>query len=179
MTSDIKLLDGQVKVEALDLCVDAGPERRNGNTTPHRRALVHDYGDGLTINWDNDYKGGVSINSVKKITGYAVPNQPFGGVTVDGGMMITLQAVSLNFKGSVIRLDGPAAGAGGVKVAGPVQFENVVSLQLHKKVSRGTLAPPGWKPTYDLNEAISDLNDAVSKLEARIAAMEKKMAGVV
>lgn len=181
--SDIKLIDnfdGQVKVEAADLCVDGGPGRRKGSNTPHRRALVHDGDDGLTVNWDHDYRGGVTINGVKKIMGYAVPNQPFGGVTIDGGMLINLQAAGLTFKGAVIRLDGPPVGRGdgGVKVAGPVQFDNVVSLQLHKKVSPGAMAGPGFSPTYDLNDMITKLNDTISKLEARIAALEKKMAVV-
>lgn len=34
-----------------------------GGTT-YRRALVHDFDDGLTINWANDYTGGVTIRGV-------------------------------------------------------------------------------------------------------------------
>jgi hypothetical protein len=63
MDSDVKLVPGQVRVEACDLCIDS-PDRRKKDTptAPDRRALVHDFGDGLTINWAGDYPGGVTIN---------------------------------------------------------------------------------------------------------------------
>ncbi len=35
----------------------------------HRRALVHDFADGLTVNWANDYPGGVTINGNLTHTG--------------------------------------------------------------------------------------------------------------
>ena len=43
---------------------------RRKNNTPYRRAFVHDFDDGLTVNWVNDYAGGVTINGVKKIEGH-------------------------------------------------------------------------------------------------------------
>lgn len=64
--SDVKLVHGQVKVEAWDLCVDSKDRRKNN--TPHRRALVHDFDDGLTINWGRDYPGGVTIQGSVTIT---------------------------------------------------------------------------------------------------------------
>ena len=63
--SDIKLLQGQVKVEAPDLCVDSIARRKN--STQHRRALVHDFNDGLTINYANDYPAGVTISGAVNI----------------------------------------------------------------------------------------------------------------
>jgi hypothetical protein len=36
------------------------PERHTGDD-PHRRALVHDQRDGLTINYNGDYPAGVSV----------------------------------------------------------------------------------------------------------------------
>ncbi len=63
--SDVKLLSTQVIVEAWDLCLDS-PDRRK-NQTPQRRALVHDFNDGLTVNWSNDYPGGVTINGLNRI----------------------------------------------------------------------------------------------------------------
>lgn len=65
--SDVKLLNGQVKVEAWDLCVDS--KDRRINNTPHRRALVHDYGDCLTLNWGKDYPKGVKIQGDTDIDG--------------------------------------------------------------------------------------------------------------
>lgn len=57
--SDVKLLHGQVKVEAWDLCLDSKDRRKND--TPHRRALVHDFGDRLTLNYAGNYPNGVHI----------------------------------------------------------------------------------------------------------------------
>jgi hypothetical protein len=51
--SDIKLLDGQVKVETPDLCVDS-PLRRSNNS-PFRRVHIHNNQNGLPINLDHDY----------------------------------------------------------------------------------------------------------------------------
>ncbi len=61
---------GSVSVEALaghqivmngeDVVLDSAARRKNA--TGQRRALVHDFNDGLTINWASDYPGGVTIN---------------------------------------------------------------------------------------------------------------------
>lgn len=66
MNSDIKLEDDKVILEAKyaelrtwDLMLDS-PDRRI-NKTGQRRALVHDPDDGLTINYNRDYPGGVKI----------------------------------------------------------------------------------------------------------------------
>lgn len=66
--SDVKLVHGQVKVEAWDLCVDSQDRRKSA--TPHRRALVHDFQDGLTVNWGNDYPAGVTLKGVRTIEGH-------------------------------------------------------------------------------------------------------------
>lgn len=54
-----------VKATATDLLLDA-PSRRNGGG-PLRRALVHDQGDGLTVNFAGDYPGGVTLLNVAEI----------------------------------------------------------------------------------------------------------------
>jgi len=51
------------KAEASDLMLDSAARRSGGG--PHRRALVHDFGDGLTINFKGDYPGGVTIRDAK------------------------------------------------------------------------------------------------------------------
>ncbi|MBM6400002.1 hypothetical protein [Phycicoccus sonneratiae] len=55
------------KAASNDLMLDA-PWRRKTDT-PYRRALVHDFDDGLTLNWDRDYPGGVTINDLKTVHG--------------------------------------------------------------------------------------------------------------
>jgi len=49
-----------VKTTASDLILDC-PTRHQG-TPGLRRALVHDQGDGLTVNFGGDYPGGVTLN---------------------------------------------------------------------------------------------------------------------
>jgi hypothetical protein len=75
MATDIKLDDGDdgswvtidahaVRIEGSDVLLDSA-ERRSAGGGRHRRALVHDGGDGLTINFGRDYPGGVTINSAR------------------------------------------------------------------------------------------------------------------
>ena len=66
MSSDIKLdgdwviVEGKwTRIRTLDLMLDA-PERRS-NQAGLRRALVHNRNDGLTINYEHDYPGGVTV----------------------------------------------------------------------------------------------------------------------
>jgi hypothetical protein len=74
MSTDIKLDDGQnqdwvtvqadvLHVQASDVIVDH-PSRRV-DQSGFRRALVHDQGDSLTINFNGDYPGGVAINNAR------------------------------------------------------------------------------------------------------------------
>ncbi|MCW5519410.1 hypothetical protein J1N09_06150 [Aureitalea sp. L0-47] len=66
MESDIKLLKrGTLQFEGNELFIQAhdikldSPKRRQGSG--HRRAMVHNTNDGLTINFNGDYPGGVTI----------------------------------------------------------------------------------------------------------------------
>lgn len=60
------VLDARVvKTSASDLMLDSGDRRKGGGA--HRRALVHDQNDGLTVNFNGDYPGGVTINEVTEI----------------------------------------------------------------------------------------------------------------
>jgi hypothetical protein len=77
MPTDIKLdeVDGNwlvlegavVKTTAADLMIDS-PGRRS-RPGGFRRALVHDQSDGLTINFNADYPGGVTIGGNLKVNG--------------------------------------------------------------------------------------------------------------
>ena len=77
MATDIKLdqhggnwvvVEGAVlKATASDFMLDSPGRRRGGG--PHRRALVHDSQDGLTINFAGDYPGGVTVTGNLAVTG--------------------------------------------------------------------------------------------------------------
>ncbi len=78
MESDIKLLErGVVQVEGRELFLQThdikldSADRRRGSG--HRRALVHDHQDGLTINYNGDYPGGVTIKGIIKVDSIEIP----------------------------------------------------------------------------------------------------------
>jgi hypothetical protein len=70
MASDVKLDEGHegwvviegsvLRSRTADLMLDS-PTRRSAAGGPHRRALVHDPQDGLTVNFAGDYPAGVTI----------------------------------------------------------------------------------------------------------------------
>jgi hypothetical protein len=70
--SDIKFVGNNVEVEGGVLkCttfdVELDNTGRRSNNTGKRRALVHDFQDGLTLNWNNDYPGGIRLNGRVKV----------------------------------------------------------------------------------------------------------------
>jgi PASTA domain len=78
MTTNIKLdeFDGNwvvvesdvFKLTAIDLHMDA-PERRTPGSGGFRRAFVHNAQDGLSVNFEGDYPGGVTVQSDLRVTG--------------------------------------------------------------------------------------------------------------
>lgn len=73
-------------VRGHDLLLSAQSRLSTGGSI-YRRALVHDEGDGLTINFSGDYPGGVTIH---------------GGLAVPGG--ITYEVPGLNRDGKPVRI---------------------------------------------------------------------------
>jgi len=77
MPTDIKLdqQDGNwliaeasvLKTTAADFILDSPGRHRGAN--PNRRALVHDFQDGLTVNFAGDYPGGVTLTGNVVVTG--------------------------------------------------------------------------------------------------------------
>lgn len=78
MPTDIKLDEGDgnwlilestvLRSTASDFILQA-PSRMTRGSGGFRRALVHDGKDGLTINFNNDYPGGVTVESNLRVTG--------------------------------------------------------------------------------------------------------------
>jgi hypothetical protein len=104
MPTDIKLdqqggdwlvLEGSVlKTTATDLMLDS-PGRRRGGASPHRRALVHDFQDGLTLNYASDYPGGVTVAGNLAVTG----DLKLAGMTV-GATLASLQSALASIQGA-------------------------------------------------------------------------------
>ena len=174
MSTDIKLdehhviVEGRIlKVQAWDLQLDH-PDRRKKDT-PHRRALVHDFNDGLTANWGEDYPGGITLNGVREITGWRV-NVPYGKAVLISGNLVCNGRVILYRDG----YSGPTPTAlthdgndrlvinqnenfqGGVRIEGPV----VVSKSLNMgDVSESTRRRVGGRlrlPPRNADEPAAD-----------------------
>jgi hypothetical protein len=110
MPTDIKLdqqggswlvLEGAVlKTTASDLMLDAPGRRRGGGQ--HRRALVHDAGDGLTINFAGDYPGGVMVTGNLAVAGnLALSGELSLAGTALGATLASLQAALTSVQRSV------------------------------------------------------------------------------
>src|SRR5689334_884769 len=97
----------QAKVS--DVLVDSA-ERRGGKAGEYRRALVHTEGDGLAINFGNDYTGGLTLHGVAGILPVpAAPKQPnevfgalptlviYGGISFQMGSPARPNPVGVNY----------------------------------------------------------------------------------
>src|SRR4051812_11342966 len=62
-------------VQGSDLHLTSAERRRGGPTSPYRRALVHDWGDQLTINYAGDYPGGVHVVGTLKAEAVSVQQE--------------------------------------------------------------------------------------------------------
>lgn len=62
---DIHVEGNVQKVTCFDIELDNAGRRKNNSGK--RRAFVHDFQDGLTLNWDRDYPGGVTLNGDVKM----------------------------------------------------------------------------------------------------------------
>lgn len=86
MATDVQLDDHFVTIvgesatilQCPDLVLDGGKDRHKG-AGPHRRALVHDFNDGLTLNYEGDYPSGVRVASDLTIDGNVVHKGEFVG----------------------------------------------------------------------------------------------------
>ena len=93
-----------VHVTAADLMLDNG-DRRGGHPG-HRRALVHDEGDALTLNFNGDYTGGLRLNDA--VLRLHVEDQTGEQVRLpDTGVVGELRLVRLRRPGEVGALQGP------------------------------------------------------------------------
>ena len=152
MAGDVKLDEGNsnwvtiegtaIRARTSDLMLDS-PARRGAGGGNFRRALVHDQRDGLTLNYNRDYPGGITLNAVA----YISPQAPH----TTGGLAdrFRLRTVSELFIDGGIQFvwdNGPRV----ARVGAGAPSTEVVSLQ-------GILA--------DLQSQIADLQQRVAALE--------------
>lgn len=161
---DTVLLDGGVvQATAFDFVLDS-PFRHKG-PPGLRRALVHDFSDGLTINWAGDYPGGVTINGPSG--GDIAPRialdrsgsaSVFGVSVVD---QVAIHATLINL--DTLRPDGNAAGEVKFTFQHPGEFDQ-----------DGNQRTPDFPETVFLGALLTALRDEISLLKDRVAKLESK-----
>jgi hypothetical protein len=73
----VTVLCNNLAVHGHDLLLDS-PGRRKPDGPKFRRAIVHNSADGLTINFADDYPGGVTINGIVELN----TTQPGGDIKI-------------------------------------------------------------------------------------------------
>lgn len=149
-----------LKVATADLQLDRSERRKNA--TPNRRALVHNFNDGLTLNWANDYPGGVTINGEVHL------ESGLGGVTVNGKLKAThLQA------GNVHIHEGASPDSGPSPLLPKIHSHalKVYSDTIIAETITGTAASP-VTTTLDLVAELRALREEVDILKTKVAALE-------
>jgi hypothetical protein len=186
MVTDIKLndrfveIDGNaLKAQTWDIMLDS-PDRRIQPTPEYRRALVHNIGDKLTINYAKDYPGGVEIEGRTKIedlevTGSAkVQNLEVAG-TIKGHTKIEdLEVTSGDVKIGGVTIKGPKKGPFNVaSVLQPHTSLTLTSETILVETKTLAAAPLGQTPavstsTLDLVQVILTLRAEVDKLKQQV-----------
>jgi hypothetical protein len=141
------------------------PERRK-NATGFRRALVHDQSDGLTVNFNGDYQGGVSINgSIINLNG---PGGLRIGLDEHGAIGAATNGVDhVTIHGTIINLDTLRADS---QAAGDVRFTFQHPDELDQN---GNPRVAGFPETVFLGVLLTQLRDQISSLTDRVAQLEK------
>jgi hypothetical protein len=177
MGADLKLggpggEEGWVVVEAdvlmataSDVMID-NPARRK-NTEPFRRAFVHDFEDGLTINFAGDYPGGVTITHAKldaaKLTASRIDDSRLDNARLDDATLNrpTLADASLSLR--VIERDAdaglPAEGNPGdlllvFETSALPEFIPHTSLYVCLRMGEVSLNPGAWWARIPLDDVV-------------------------
>jgi len=186
-------VDGQVRVQELhghtmnavvckttDLILDSDERRSEGHKGKGemRRALVHDVGDQLTINYGSDYPAGVKLQGFVRIPEKLVVGDSYHGVRITDDTIIlrTTQAPPVT--------DGP-------RTDGRTDYKGVRLLPANLlaeelKVAAGNGRPvvqgpgpliPQLKKVYqiDLVEQLYALQAEIESLRAEVARMKAKV----
>lgn len=118
----IEVTCSNLNVHGSDLTLDS-PARRKPGGPRLRRALVHDESDGLTINFNGDYPGGVAVSGQLALRGKVLLDLAELGTTAhvdigSGGTVlihneVVLQDVLIALRADVAELKAKVARLGG------------------------------------------------------------------
>jgi hypothetical protein len=175
--SDIKfdgefvIIEGNwTRAATLDLMLDA-PSRRT-NTSGFRRALVHDFGDGLTMNYANDYPSGVAINGARTISGH------------NRGDWIDVQSRVVDIAGTDVMLDSPGRRSNTTPFRRALvhDFNDGLTLNWNRDYPAGiTLNGPVNAPDSmtvdgrDVAALLDSLQSQVTALQSQVTALQSQI----
>jgi hypothetical protein len=168
MASDVILEDWGVKFTAPDIRLDFADRR--SNTTGFRRALVHDLGDKLTLNWNGDYPGGVCIKGKTEIEG---PLTVDSTVRLNGELRVPQD---FHFAGVSFSNPLPTAKPQGVERSELVLCPATILVRTTTK--RMVMHGPGAPSTPPPDSVVElDLVEEVRRLRSEVDELKKKIGG--
>jgi hypothetical protein len=168
-----------VQATASDFLLDA-PSRHTGRPG-FRRALVHDFNDGLTVNFAGDYPGGVTING------------PSGAIGLDRSG-VTINGPSDTFSTSTARIildrasSGVSSGVDQVTIHGT--FINLDTLRSDSNAAGdvvftfehpseldqdGNPRTPPFPETVRLGELLTTLRDTITTLSSQVNSLLERV----
>lgn len=174
MASDVRLEGEQVILDAWDLVLHS-EERQGAAPGEQRRALVHDTGDRLTINWGHDYIGGLKLVGVRRISAYSPPGiiatdrdeLQIDGVVKGAKVEVTWESYELDHEDLSQAFWVPIAEGQAEKV----ELEKLLALFLSRIMECGR-----W--ILDLDGRVTEnsaLQQRVADLEASLAAVNARV----
>jgi len=183
MSSDIKL-DGRsviiegsyTKLKTLDLILDAPSRRKNNNGV--RRALVHDQNDGLTVNYNADYPGGVTIKGKTKIDLLTAGSVKAGQFNLAYSSISNLVLGDSNAP-SMTELEGP-----GLRLKGALRvYQNAIfdepvqtpDIIIKPKTPAGNEGDHPRYRKYNLTDKLQGLQEENKKLQNQITKLAKRV----
>jgi hypothetical protein len=179
MATDVRLdaedgntvvVEGRVlKATASDFVLDA-PSRRGKDERGARglrRALVHDQRDGLTINFNRDYPGGVTINDVVAL------NNRFGGIRLSD--VVEISPFIPSHGAAAAGTPGPAPAQALVLLGDiRIQHSSGVKPAAAAKTSAGSEAAARPDVTVSLQELLSEMQAEITYLRDKIKQLERR-----
>lgn len=159
-----------VSTSASAVMVD-NPDHRLPDSPEYRRALAHNRDDGLTVNFGDDYPGGLTLRGVVRIT----PKEVAEGETPD----LTLPPIKIPWDpwGGIGGLN-PAKTLAAVAIGPDVSIPQIPNLVIEGGIqfmwnnggSVAALEGPAQQPV-NLQSIIEDLRAQIIDLQSRVEAL--------
>ena len=159
----VVVVDSRVlKTTASDFMLDAPGRRARNDRGAHglRRALVHDQRDGLTINFNRDYPGGVTINDVVEM------NNRFGGIKLSDVLEISPYGTAHP------HAQGPAP-AKRLVLRGDIRIQRDPAIDAGTNATAETDAVAGADDMVSLQALLNEMQAEIVRLHEKVTRLER------